>query len=302
MGQPNCVLVKVSPEVTLKTHFVRQYFVDKLVANIKQVLRAKSLSGNKIKKGGGRLYIFPSDKKNVSKIAFALSTVFGVQSSAVCEMIESSERNQIVQHAILFCKQSLKSGDSFAIRLRQVGQKNFSSKEVEAEIGSLAMQAVKKLKVDLEHPDKKISIEVLPIKTFFFVKEITGPIGLPLGVEGNVAVFFEGKKSELLAAFLVMKRGCNVFPVISSDSQKLKAHVNKLEKWNSFRKFAFFAPNDLPLLCEKKDIAIKAIVRADKNVSKKFEVQKQEFGVPVFWPLAFFPKELEKSFSRMIYD
>ncbi|MBI2597779.1 MAG: hypothetical protein HYW50_01130 [Candidatus Diapherotrites archaeon] len=278
----DCVLVKVSPEISLKTHFVRQYFLNKLVSNIKQVLRAKALSGNFIKKGGGRLYIFPQKKENVSKIAKALETVFGIQSVALCIAINSSEKEEIVSRALKVALAEIKSGDSFAVRAKIVGEKNFSGKELEVEVGSLVLQQIKNLKVDLEKPKKKLSIEVTQNYSFFYAGESGCVSGLPLGVEGNVAVFFSGKKTDLLAAFLLMKRGCNVFPVLEKNSKKIKEQLVVLEKWNSFRKFKFSQKKDLNALVEKKDISVKAVV----------------FG---FWPLLFFPKELEKKYFGELF-
>lgn len=296
MEGANCVLVRLSPEITLKSHFVRAYFVNKLISNIKGVLRAKNLSGNSFVKGGGRLYVFPRDKKRVGPLALVLKNVFGVQGVAECKKVSSVSRSEIMDAALSVAVKHLKSGDSFAVRLKNSLEKSFSSREFESSLGSKIISSVKGLKVNLKNPQKQVSIEVGAKGCFLYVGELQGVCGLPLGVEGNVAVFFEGKKSELLAAFLMMRRGCNVFPVLKKNTIALREHVNHLVKWNSFRAFKFSTEKDLEGLVQKKDVSIKAIVKSDGEFGLGMEKQKNFFSVPVFWPLVFLPKEFEQKF------
>jgi len=174
MKEANCVLVKISSEITLKSHFVRIYFVNKLISNIKQVIRENKLSGNDIKRGGGRLYIFPKNKKNVLKLANALTTVFGIQSVAVCKRVDSNKKEIIEENALKVALEYIVPHDSFAIRIKRIGEKTFKTSELEAKIGSSVYDKIKNLKVDLKNPKKKISIEVNSKESFFYVEEIPG--------------------------------------------------------------------------------------------------------------------------------
>ncbi|MDO8633934.1 MAG: THUMP domain-containing protein [archaeon] len=296
----NCVLVKLSPEISLKTNYVRGYFLTKLISNIKQVVRAKKLSGNRIVRGGGRLYIFPKDKQKVMGLCLALKGVFGVSFVAPCKLVLSKSRSEIMDAALSVALDFIKPGDTFAVRLKNTLEKSFSSREFEATLGSKIISKIKNLKVNLDNPGKKLSIEVGPKGCFLYVEEIQGLAGLPLGCEGNVAVFFEGKKEELAAAFLMMKRGCNIFPVSTNFSTELKVHVNKLVKFNSFRSFKFSTLDELDELVSKKDISVKAIVFSNDSYSKQLSEQKQNFSLAVYWPLLFAPKGMLKETLVMI--
>ena len=296
----NWVFVKRSPEISLTNAFVRGYFVKKLVATVKQVLRANGLSGIETVKGGGRLYVFAKKGQDLEKVAVLLSGVFGVQAVALCRRVSSQNVSEIRSSALQVALDCLGGVKSFAVRLKNSGEKKVSSQKFEVDLGSQILSKMPGLKVDLKNPEKKISVEIGPKGSFVFAEEIPGFSGLPLGVEGNVAIFFEGKKEELLAAFLVMKRGCNIFPVLARDSAELKAHVNKLVARNSFRQFKFSLESDLLGLVAAPDIAVKALVRSDESFSKNLAVQKENCPVPVFWPLVFFPKELEKNHQEVL--
>lgn len=297
----NCVLVKLSPEISLKTAPVRVYFLNKLVSNIKELVLAKEMAGNKFVRGGGRLYIFPDEKKNIDDLCIALTDVFGVSSVAPCKMVLSKSRSEVMDAAFAFALEFIKPGDTFAVRLKNTLEKSFSSREFEATLGSKILSKIKNLKVNLDNPGKKLSIEIGPKGCFLYMQELQGLGGLPLGCEGNVAVFFEGKKEELVAAFLMMKRGCNVFPVMEKLTPALSRHVNKLCRWNSFRAFRFSDFSELSLLKENPAISVKAIVFADKKFGKKMTEEKKQFdGLGVFWPLALLPETQIKKLLKVV--
>lgn len=295
----NCILVKVSPEVSLKSRFVRKYFFDKLVSSIKTVLRANHLSGTKIIRGNGRLFIFPAEKEKIGPIFSLLGFVFGIQSFSRAFFFEFKKKEEVVEKSVLFAKKNFSIG-SFMVDARREGFEGFTSKEFEETIGSKVLESIKGLTVNLEEPDNTLFLEVYKSKAFIYNSHEKGAGGLPVGCEGNVAVFFEGKKEELAAAFLMLKRGCNVFPIAKKFDKKLKMHVNKLCKWNSFRSFMFSEAKNLGSLIEKNDISVKAIVFSDSVFSKKMLAQKKDSGLAVLWPLAFIPKTITSSLTGVV--
>lgn len=295
----NCVLVKVSPEVSLKTRFVRKYFTDKLIASIKGVFRANGVSGTKIVRGNGRLFIFPEKKQNLQKIHSVLGFVFGVHSRSLSACLDFKESGELIRNGVNYAEKFFGEG-TFKVDARRESFSEMTSQQMNEKLGSAILVAMPKLKVKLSDPKNTLFVEVVKNNAFFYVNEKNGPGGLPLGCEGNVAVFFEGKKNELAAAFLVMKRGCNVFPVVKKDSEKIRTHVNKLVPWNSFRLFKFSPIEDIEGLAVKKDISVKAIVFSNDSYSKQLSEQKQGFSIAVYWPLLFAPKGMVKETMVMI--
>ena len=300
MNEQECVLLKTSPEISLKTHYVRRYFTEKLVSNIKTVLRQNKLSGTEVRKKPGRLLIY-SEKKKLPKIGKLMENIFGVTSVAFANKIGSVEKSEIILEAVKLAGMHFSEMDSFAVRVKRHGTHHFSSKQLEEEIGSAINQKINGLIVDLTSPSKELFVEVKDLETFFYTEESPAAGGLPLGCEGNVAVEFLGRKEELLAAWLMMKRGCNVFPLVEKKTKKIESHINKLKKWNSFRKFKLTELQDKKDLLEKKDIAVKAIVKADTVFSREFVAEKKRQPVPVFWPLVFYPEELfERDIKKVL--
>ena len=70
----------------------------------------------------------------------------------------------------------------------------------------------KKIRVDLTSPDVEIFIEVRHNQAFVFSESYEGPGGLPLGTQGKVLSIINGPQA-YIASWLMMKRGCRVYPV-----------------------------------------------------------------------------------------
>ncbi|MBU0662690.1 MAG: THUMP domain-containing protein [Candidatus Diapherotrites archaeon] len=292
-----CILVKTAPEISLKTHYVRKYFMGKLVSNIKSAFRAKGLSGNRMVKGRGRLFIYAPFAK-AKKIAKILPFIFGIHSFAIAEAHKKTEITEIENFVLPFARTLIKKNDSFAIRGRLAAEKGYSTKDLEIALGSAVIEKLgaKKPTVNLTSPKREIFVEVHARETFIYSSQTKGAGGLPLGCEGTVAVLFEGKKNEALAAFLVMRRGCNIFPLVKNKSAKAVANIKKLVPWNSWRGFMPSSESALGALVSKPDISARALVLADEK-PRKFA---RELPVPVLYPVAFYPAELRTEKMRLI--
>ena len=232
----NCLLVKTSSEIALKSDQVRQYFTKKLVSNIKLSLKANNIYLEKIARGAGRLYLFTSD---IKKTALVLQNIVGVHGITFATKHCWKEYNKLEEAVLLQAKKNLKKGDSFAIRARREPKVPITSKDIEIKLGAAVMGTIPGLSVKLKGPGKEIFVEARERDFFLYWEDIPCFRGLPLGVEGNAAFLFKGKKNELLAAFLLMCRGCNIYPLVEKKSKAIEKHVNKLKKFNSYRDFVF---------------------------------------------------------------
>ena len=110
-----------------------------------------------------------------------------------------------------------------------------------------------------------------------------------MGVEGAVAALFSGNENDALAAWLVMKRGCRIFPIAEKESAKIKGAVNSLIPWNSLREFKISRENELKGLVAEYNL--QAVVSADES-PKEASIAE----LPALYPLAFFPKQMRKEF------
>ncbi|MBI4043591.1 MAG: hypothetical protein HY393_02165 [Candidatus Diapherotrites archaeon] len=291
------LVVKTAGEIALKTHFVRRYFVNKLVAGMKSVCRAKRLSGNRFVKGNGRVFVFvqkENSEKKLERLGVLFSRLFGVHEVALGFSFEFDSLNEIAGVSARVSGPWFKGLKTFAVRPRRVGNHSFSSHGVAVAVGSAVIALNKKLKVDLANPEMELFVEVRARNATVFSNPIKGPGGLPLGVQGNVALLVRGKKEDALAGWLMMKRGCNVFPVLGPrvTVARAKKVLKVLHAWNLFRSFRFTPLKELDFLVKNPSIGIQALATGDARVSvqglKDFLSFDSGIPIPVFRPLLFY--------------
>ena len=62
----------------------------------------------------------------------------------------------------------------------------------------------------MTNPDLTIFVEIRENDTFIYHEKIKGPGGLPLGTQGKVVVLLSSGIDSPVAAYMMMKRGCEV--------------------------------------------------------------------------------------------
>jgi len=193
-------------ELALKSERVRRRFERCLIDNMKLALRSLDY---KLAKERGRIFI---NTGKVDAAAKRLTRVPGIVSVSPAIKINAT-MDAIRSAAVKAAKKTLPSGKTFAIRTRRVGKHAFSSQDVNVDVGSAVLNAVPGTRVDLSAPDQEISIEIRDRNAYVFTATMTGVGGLPVGSQGNVVALLSGGIDSPVAAYLMMKRGCKVFPI-----------------------------------------------------------------------------------------
>ena len=183
----------------------RPLFIERLS---KRIERAASLFCEaKVKKRTGRLILETSGLKAPDDLIEALGKVFGLAyfARAQCVPLDLDAAANTALEMIAPLKTQ-----SFRVRTR----KSFpttpvSTREWDRSIGA-AIQARRHLPVDLEHPGLTVHVEVIPREAWVYAEKIRGPGGLPVGSVGRVAALLSGGIDSPLAAWRIMKRGCEV--------------------------------------------------------------------------------------------
>ena len=183
----------------------RPLFIERLSRRIE---RAASLFCEaKVKKRTGRLILETSGLKTPDALIEALGKVFGVAYFARAQSV-SLDLDAAAQTALDMIA-PLKTS-SFRVRTR----KSFpttpvSTREWDRAIGA-RIQAGRHLPVDLDNPGLTVHVEVIPGEAWVYAEKIPGPGGLPVGSLGRVAALLSGGIDSPLAAWRIMKRGCEV--------------------------------------------------------------------------------------------
>jgi thiamine biosynthesis protein ThiI len=203
---PSQILVRYG-ELALKSAPVRREFESFLRRNILDQFVREGLTG-RLRADHGHLYVEVDDGPRALQV---LRRVFGITSVSTVHEVPS-DRNTIRDRLLELSDSRLTAGASFAVRARRTGgQHPFTSQELARDLGGEVLEkfADRKLRVNLDHPDVELFVEVRGPRTYLSFDRVRGPGGLPLGVAGRLVALVDGPRGAL-GAYLMMKRGCRV--------------------------------------------------------------------------------------------
>ena len=215
------ILVHYS-EVALKGKN-RSWFIHRLVRNLHTALAG--LHVKEVRTPIGRIEIVLGQVSTMPEIRERLSRVFGIANySAAVHVPRELDAMTAAIIAQLPPKESVRS---FRVHVRRADPKfTTPSPELARELGSRVWHA-RGWKVDLEHADLVISVEIIPGGAYCYIGREPGPGGLPTGTAGRVVALLSGGIDSPVAAWRMMKRGCHVTlvhfhstPFLSNASQE----------------------------------------------------------------------------------
>lgn len=200
------LLVRYS-EIGLKSAPVRRRFENQLKDNMLSMLMEDGVEAL-VTKNGARYYVEATDP---DAAVVSLRRVFGVGSISVAEECDSSRMEDICSKAAEYSRSRISAGQSFAVKARREGSQGYTSMDVGREAGSAIFIANEDrgVRVDLTDPDVVFYVEVRENRAFVFGEYIRCHAGLPVGSQGKV-IAEVGDERGMVAAWLMMKRGCRV--------------------------------------------------------------------------------------------
>ncbi|MBW3012792.1 hypothetical protein KY340_01170 [Candidatus Woesearchaeota archaeon] len=251
----------------------RSFFENKLIKNIQ--LR---VAGSIIVKHFGRFYLY-NKQLGEEEISKALKTVFGIASFSPAIECEP-DMGEIKEVVLKFVNDELANNKikTFRITVNRIEKKLEGSNEVAREIGAFVVEKTG-LKVSLNEYELNVGVEISD-KIYLYKEKIEGLGGLPVGIEGNVFGLMENEDSAV-ACFLMMKRGCDLFPVVFDEkkAEKTKVLVEKLQS---------FSPKKMNLhVVDEKDLnemADKYKVHA-VIVNDRVDTIREDYSITTLRPL-----------------
>ena len=186
----------------------RPFFEQRLVRNVKSAFR--DLQIRTVDPLQGRIRVTLPDEMTWATVRERLSRVFGVVNFSEAHSVPLDLKRPDLAPLLTAVGDQARdlSFGTFRVSAKR-SDKRFSltSMDVEREVGAYVC-AVTGKRVSLKAPDLTIHIEMLSPNTYCSVRKETGPGGMPVGVSGTVACLLSGGIDSPVAAFRMMKRGC----------------------------------------------------------------------------------------------
>ncbi|PCJ23792.1 MAG: tRNA 4-thiouridine(8) synthase ThiI [SAR86 cluster bacterium] len=200
-------LVKLFPEITIKTRPVRRRFIRQLRKNIKSVLvefdAEISVSGE-----WDSIEVLSSvtDQIVLAQMSERLACTPGIAKFLEVEKFPLPDMDGILQYALEFYADKL-TGKTFAVRCKRNGRHAFKSMDVERFVGGGLNQQTQAAGVKLVKPDVTVALEIRDDSLYVVRQERAGLGGFPLGCQDSVLSLISGGFDSSVSSYLCIKRG-----------------------------------------------------------------------------------------------
>ena len=201
----------------------RSWFVGRLVRHIHGALAG--LHVKEVRTHIGRIEIVLGQDAALPEVRARLSRIFGIANYSVATHLPLDFEG--MASAIVSQLPPRESAESFRVFVRRADSTfPVPSPDLARDLGSRVWTA-RGWRVDLDHADLVIRVEILPGTAFCYLGRDAGPGGLPTGTGGRLVGLLSGGIDSPVAAWRMMKRGCNVTlvhfhsaPFLSNTSQE----------------------------------------------------------------------------------
>ncbi|OOR98671.1 tRNA 4-thiouridine(8) synthase ThiI [Canicola haemoglobinophilus] len=279
-------IIKLFPEIMIKSESVRKRFVKILTGNIRNVLN-KYDDTVAVVKHWDYIEVRSKNEENHALLIELLGRIPGIH-----HFLEVEEKPFVTLHDIF--EQTLNDvatqieNKTFCVRVKRKGKHEFSSLDAERYIGGGLNQAVASAKVQLSKPDVTIRIDIENDKMMLIKARHQGIGGYPIGTQEDVLSLISGGFDSGVSSYMLIRRGSRVhycFFNLGGAAHEIGVKQMAYHIWNRFsgsHKVRFVAINFEQVVAEileKVDngqmgvVLKRMMVRAASKVAQRFGIQ-----------------------------
>lgn len=196
----------LSGDVYLKSRRTQKRLIRRVRTNMDDALASVGYDGAIARVGTHRFEFAPSDAQRDALIG-ALASVFGVGSVDTVQELDHTAMDDLAAEVASHSSERV-SGRTFAVRVKRRGEHDWNSIDLARLAGSHLVAAGGS--VDLSNPEVEVAVKVLDERAFLVTDHVAGPAGLPLGTQDRVLCLLSGGFDSVVAAWMLMSRGCPV--------------------------------------------------------------------------------------------
>ena len=204
-------VIKLFPEIIVKSRPVRKRFSKMLEGNLRNVLKRID-EGVRVRSLWDKLEVESPDDASTElneQLFQAMCKVPGVDLVQQIRQFEFTTLDDIYQPAQTIYAAQLKD-KTFCVRVRRTGKHEFSSLDIERYVGGGLNQNSEAQGVRLKNPDVEIKLEVGQDKVSMITRQARGLGGFPIATQESVLSLISGGFDSAVSSFRFIKRGSRV--------------------------------------------------------------------------------------------
>lgn len=279
-------IIKLFPEITIKSQSVRLRFIKMLTGNIRNVLKhyQENLA---VTRHWDHIIVRAKDESQREAVRDALTRIPGIHHILEVEDAPFTSLHNIFEQALEMYRERLQ-GKTFCVRVKRRGKHDFSSIEVERYVGGGLNQHIESAKVKLTRPDVTVNLEIDDDRLLLVNGRYEGIGGYPIGTQEDVISLISGGFDSGVSSYMLMRRGCRVhycFFNLGGAAHEIGVRQVAHYLWNRYsssHKVRFVAINFEPVVgeilekvddCQMGVVLKRMMVRAASKVAERYNVQ-----------------------------
>lgn len=200
-------IVKLFPEITIKSAPVRKRFIRVLRDNLKELVRGLDFSV-RVVRDWDKIDVFAdgSEPAQVAQVADILARTPGIAHFSQVQAFPLGDMDDIFQRTLAIWGPAL-ADKTFCVRVKRMGDHDFTSIDVERYVGGGLNQHTAARGVKLKDPDVTVKLEIKRDRLFVVENQRPGLGGFPLGTQEPVLSLISGGFDSTVSSYLTIKRG-----------------------------------------------------------------------------------------------
>lgn len=287
-------IIKLFPEITIKSPSVRLRFIKILASNIRNVLKTVS-DEIAVVRYWDHIEVRSKNPALRDIIPDELTRIPGIHHVLAVEDREYTDIHHIFEQTLAQYRDSLE-GKSFCVRVKRRGKHSFSSQDVERYVGGGLNQHIESARVQLKNPDVTVNLEVEENRLTLVTARYEGLGGFPIGTQEDVLSLISGGFDSGVSSYMLLRRGSRVhycFFNLGGAAHEIGVRQVAHYLWNRFgrsHRVRFVAINFEPVvgeILEKVDdgqmgvVLKRMMVRAASTIAERYGVQALVTGEAV---------------------
>ena len=200
-------VVKLYPEITIKSRPVRRRLVRQLRKNLKKLLRELDENVQVVGEWDVIDIETSSDSQLLtSQVCERLRCTPGIAQFQVVDRFPLTDLDAVVEYCKPFYAAKL-AGKTFAVRCKRQGKHPFNSVDVERHVGGALLHQTEAARVRLKDPDVTVQLEIRQDYVHVVKQLESGIGGFPLGSQDSVLSLISGGFDSAVSSYLCIKRG-----------------------------------------------------------------------------------------------
>lgn len=279
-------IIKLFPEIMIKSDSVRKRFIKILTSNIRNVL-LRETEDVAVVRNWDFIEVRAKNPENAPLVLDLLKRTPGIHHILEVEEMPFNTMHDIFENTLAKFKNELE-GKTFCVRVKRKGKHDFRSLDVERYVGGGLNQQIESASVKLTKPDVTVRIEIDHEKMLLINARHEGLGGYPIGTQEDVLSLISGGFDSGVSSYMLIRRGSRVhycFFNLGGSAHEIGVKQMAYHIWSRYstsHKVRFVAINFEGVvgeILEKVDngqmgvVLKRMMVRAASRIAERFDIQ-----------------------------